>query len=140
MLVCIEALRGHRITLAAYGHESMADFSHPNIQCLRTVKFMGFAGLAVVASLVVGFFQWMWILATERPDVIFSTGAEVAIAPIVIGKLFRRRTIFLETAARMEQPSGTGKVVYPFCDCFFVQSEAMLKHYGPKARFVGSLL
>lgn len=141
ILACMDAFAGCEVALGYYGYPSYDDFSHPAIARMRPVKFIGFHGIGLVANLVVGFFQWLWILAAERPDVIFSTGAEVAIVPIVVGKcLLRSRTIYLETASRKESPSRTGKLVYPFCDAFFVQSPALLKHYGPRARYVGSLL
>jgi UDP-N-acetylglucosamine:LPS N-acetylglucosamine transferase len=141
MLVLAQALEGHRLTLVAYGYSNMADFAHPAIDHARYVKFCGWKGLAVVASLLVGFFQWVWIMLTERPDVIISTGAEVALAPIIVGKvLFRRRTVFVETASRKENPSRTGRLVYRFSDVFLVQSPALLAHYGPKARYAGRLL
>jgi len=141
ILACTEAFQGHKVSLGLYGYSNLADFSHPAVTRLWPVKFIGFHGIGLVANLVVGFFQWLWILAAERPDVIFSTGAEVAIVPIVVGKcLLRSRTVYLETASRKESPSRTGKLVYPFCDAFFVQSPALLKHYGPRARYVGSLL
>ncbi len=141
MLACVDALGGHRIVIGLYRWRNLAGFEHPGVDHLRFVMCGGSGSIGVIGSLLAGVFQWAWIILTERPDVILSTGAELAIAPIVLGKvLFRRRTVFLETAARMEHPSGTGKVAYPFCDAFFVQSEAMLKHYGPKARYVGRLL
>jgi len=151
LLACIDALtaplpngrgsgRGHRITLGIYEYSNLRGFRYPGIERVRSVKFMGFAGLAVYASLLVGLFQWAWIFLTEHPDVVLTTGAEVGIVPLVLARLTGRRAIFIETAARLEQPSGTGKVAYPFCTHFFVQSEAMLEFYGPKARYVGSLL
>jgi UDP-N-acetylglucosamine:LPS N-acetylglucosamine transferase len=141
ILACMDALEGCEVALSYYGYPTFDDFSHAGVARLRPVKFVGWHGVSLALNMVVGFFQWLWILATERPDVIFSTGAEVAIVPIIVGKcLLRSRTIFLETASRKENPSRTGKLVYPFCDAFFVQSPALLKHYGPRARYVGSLL
>jgi beta-1,4-N-acetylglucosaminyltransferase len=141
ILACAEVFKGHHVVLGLYGYPNLVDFSHPAVERLRPVAFIGWHGPLLAVNLIVGFFQWLWILATERPDVIFSTGAEVAIVPIIVGKcLMRCRTIFLETASRKENPSRTGKLVYPFCDAFFVQSPALLKHYGPRARYVGSLL
>ena len=145
ILACMDAFAGCDVALGFYGYPSYDDFSHPAVARLRPVQFIGWDwhgfSLLLAANLFVGFFQWLWILAIERPDVVFSTGAEAAIAPIIVGKcLLRSRTIFLETASRKENPSKTGKLVYPFCDAFFVQAPEMLKHYGPRARYVGRLL
>jgi len=142
MMVCLDAFAGHEVVFAHYDWPSFRDFSDRRVS--RHVGiFLGGDGddkMRLLVGMILSAFQWVWLLAWFRPHVVFSTGAEVAIVPIVLGKLFRRRTIFLETAARMQNPSGTGKVVYRFCDAFFVQSEAMLTVYGPKARFVGGLL
>ena len=140
LLACVDALRGHRVTLGIYEYSNLRGFEYPGIDHYRSVTFVGFSKVAAVVSLLVGAVQWTYIFLTERPDAVLTTGAEVGVVPIVLGWLFRRRTVYLETAARLEQPSGTGRLVYPFCDSFLVQSEAMLKHYGPKAQYVGSLL
>jgi len=141
MLACVDALRGHRVVIGLYGWPNLADFEHPGVDHLRFVLCGGAKGIGVFVSLLVGVVQWTWIILTERPDVILSTGAELAIAPIVIGKvLFRRRTVFVESAARKENASLTGRAVYPFCDAFFVQGESLLRFYGPKARYAGRLL
>jgi len=141
ILACAEAFAGCDVALSYYGHPCYDDFSNPGIARMRPVKFIGYHGIGMAANFLVGFFWWLWVLASERPDVIFSTGAELAIVPIIVGKcLMRRRTIFLETASRKENPSRTGKLVYPFCDVFFVQAPALLKHYGPKAKYAGRLL
>lgn len=141
ILACLDAFAGCEVALSFYAYPTYDDLSHPGIARLRPVKFIGFHGIGLAVTCVVGFFHWLWVLASERPDVIFSTGAELAIVPIVVGKsLLRCRTIFLETASRKETPSRTGRLVYPFCDVFFVQSPALLNHYGPKARYAGSLL
>lgn len=141
ILACLEAFAGCDVALGYYGYPNFDDFSHPAIARMRPVKFIGWNRALMALTQIVGFFQWLWILAIERPDVIFSTGSEVAIVPIIAGKcLLRCRTVFVETASRTENPSRTGKIVYPFCDVFFVQSPALLKHYGPKARYAGRLL
>jgi len=81
-----------------------------------------------------------WILLRERPDVVVSTGSEIAIPAFYIAKLFRARTVFIEVWTRVRRPTGTGRLVYPVSDRFFVQWPQLLEHYGPKAEFGGSLL
>jgi UDP-N-acetylglucosamine:LPS N-acetylglucosamine transferase len=79
------------------------------------------------------------ILRKEKPDIILSTGAEIAIPVFIIAKIFRIRTIFIESLCRIKQPSHTGQIVYPFADIFLVQWESLLAKYGKKARFRGSV-
>ncbi len=79
------------------------------------------------------------ILRKEKPDIILSTGAEIAIPVFIIAKIFRIRTIFIESLCRIMQPSHTGRIVYPLSDIFLVQWESLLTKYGHKARFRGAV-
>jgi len=45
------------------------------------------------------------IFWSERPDVIVSTGSEIAIPAFVVGKLFGTRTVFVESWCRVRTPS-----------------------------------
>lgn len=80
------------------------------------------------------------IFRRERPDVIFSTGAEIAIPVVLVGKLFRAKTIYVECGAQVVHPSVTGRVMYWLADAFFVQWPELLAAYGPRARYAGSLI
>jgi len=151
MLECLDAFAGHEILLAHYDWRTFDDLEDPRIT--RHVGiFLGGDNALTLSNkeadrmrLLIGTFlstfQWLWILITFRPHVVFSTGAEIGIIPLWLGRFFfRARCIFLETACRQDSPSGTGPLVYPVCHVVFVQSESILKHLGPKARCVGSLL
>jgi beta-1,4-N-acetylglucosaminyltransferase len=81
-----------------------------------------------------------WILLRERPRVMVSTGSEIAIPAFYLARLFRTRTVFVEVWTRVQRPTGTGRIVYPVSDRFFVQWPQLLDHYGPRAEFGGSLL
>ena len=48
-----------------------------------------------------------------------STGADVALPAIVIGKLLRATVIYVESGATLA-PSLTGRLAYPFADLFIV--------------------
>ena len=69
------------------------------------------------------------ILFNERPDIIFSTGAGVAIPFFYIGKLLRIKLIYLEVYDRIDSPTLTGKIVSPIVDKFLVQWEEQKKFY-----------
>ena len=77
------------------------------------------------------------ILHKEKPDLIVSNGAEIAILVFYIAKLFRIKTIFIESWCRVNEPSLTGKIVYPVSDLFLVQWEQLLRKYGKKAGYRG---
>lgn len=80
------------------------------------------------------------ILCKEKPKLIISTGAEIAIPAFYLAKLFRIKTIFIESWTRVIQPTGTGRIVYPVSDVFLVQWERLLTKYGKKARYEGAIL
>jgi len=78
------------------------------------------------------------IFRKENPDVIISTGALAAFPMCLIGKIFGKKVIFIESFARVHAPSLTGRFVYRFADLFFVQWEEMKAVY-PKAIYMGGL-
>jgi UDP-N-acetylglucosamine:LPS N-acetylglucosamine transferase len=78
------------------------------------------------------------ILRKERPDIIISSGAAVAVPFFYIGKLFGAKLVYIEVIDRIDKPTITGKMVYPIVDKFVVQWEEMKKVY-PKAVNLGSI-
>ncbi len=78
------------------------------------------------------------VLREENPDLIISTGAAVAVPFFYLGKLMKKKTIYVEVFDRVDKPTLTGKMVYPVADKFIVQWEEMKKVY-PKAINLGSI-
>ena len=78
------------------------------------------------------------VLRKEKPDLIISSGAAVAVPFFWLGKLFRAKTIYIEVLDRIDAGTMTGKLVYPVTDRFVVQWEEMKKVY-PKAQNLGSI-
>ena len=78
------------------------------------------------------------VLRKERPDVIVSSGAAVAVPFFYLGKLFGMKTIYIEVFDRIDKPTMTGKLVYPVTDRFIVQWEEMKQVYK-KAINLGSI-
>jgi len=79
------------------------------------------------------------ILRKEKPDIIVSTGAGVAVPFFWLGKLFGAKTIFIEVYDRIDSPTLTGKLVYPVTDRFLLQWESQKKFY-PKGIVIGEML
>jgi UDP-N-acetylglucosamine:LPS N-acetylglucosamine transferase len=86
------------------------------------------------------FVRAILILSRERPDVVLSTGSEIAIPFLWIGKLLGVRTVYVESWCRIRTRSGTGPLVYPAVDLFLVQWPDVLDFYGSKARYEGGLV
>ena len=78
------------------------------------------------------------IFMKEKPDIVLTTGAAVAIPMCVIGKVFHRKVIYIESYARMTTPNKTGKLIYKFADLFVIQWEELRKYY-PNAVYGGSI-
>ena len=74
----------------------------------------------------------------ERPDLIISSGAAVAVPFFYLGKLLGAKLIYIEVFDRIDKPTMTGKMVYPVTDQFVVEWEEMKKVY-PKAINLGSI-
>ena len=74
----------------------------------------------------------------EKPDVVITTGALVAFPICLIAKIFGKHIIYIESFARVNSRSLTGRLLYPISDLFLVQWEEMLKFY-PKAKYVGGI-
>lgn len=79
------------------------------------------------------------LLREYRPDVVFSTGAAVAVPFLLQAKGVGARSIFLETVDRIDKPSMSGRMVYPFVDEYLTQWD-QLGEKLPKAQLVGVVL
>lgn len=83
--------------------------------------------------------QALYFLSIERPKVIISTGAGIAVPTMILGRyLFGAKIIYVESAAAVIEPSKTGSFIYKHADLFLIQWEALKKFY-PNAEFVGIL-
>ena len=69
------------------------------------------------------------VLRKERPNLIISSGAAVAVPFFYLGKLFGAKLIYIEVFDRIDKPTLTGKIV---------QWEEQKKVY-PKAINLGSI-
>lgn len=91
-----------------------------------------------IKNLIKNTFLAIKILVKEKPDLIISSGAAVAVPFFYIGKLMGAKTVYIEVFDRIDKPTMTGKMVYPITDKFIVQWEEMKKVY-PKSINLGSI-
>jgi len=61
------------------------------------------------------------VLLKERPEVIVTTGAAVAVPFVYAGKILGITTIYVESLTRVKELSLSGKLVYSFADHLLVQ-------------------
>lgn len=78
------------------------------------------------------------VLRKEKPDLIISSGAAVAVPFFYLAKLRKIKTVYIEIIDRIDKPTLTGRLVYPVTDRMIVQWEEMKKVY-PKAICLGSI-
>jgi UDP-N-acetylglucosamine:LPS N-acetylglucosamine transferase len=90
-------------------------------------------------KLIFNFFEIFYIFLKERPDIIISTGASVALPAYFAGKLFfNTKFIFFETITRTKSPSISGKIMYKFSNEFYYQWKNLRKFY-PKGKYYNIL-
>lgn len=91
-----------------------------------------------IKALIINTFVAWRVLRKERPDLIISCGAAVAVPFFYLGKLFGAKLVYIEIFDRIDKPTVTGRLVYPIADAFIVQWEEQTKVY-PKAINLGSI-
>jgi UDP-N-acetylglucosamine:LPS N-acetylglucosamine transferase len=89
------------------------------------------------------FFFNLWeawrILRHEQPHVILSTGAGPSVPFAIIGRVLGIPSIFIETFARVAEPSLSGRIMYRLAHKFFYQWSSLEQFY-PKATYCGPLV
>lgn len=78
------------------------------------------------------------VISKEKPDLIITSGAAVAVPFFYLGRLFAAKLIYIEVFDRIDKPTLTGKLVYPIADKFIVQWEEQKLVYK-KAVNLGSI-
>jgi beta-1,4-N-acetylglucosaminyltransferase len=79
------------------------------------------------------------VLRRERPHVVVSDGAGVALPFFTVGKLLGMKTVYVEVYDRIDSRTLTGRLCYPFTDLFCVQWEEQRALY-PRSELIGTLL
>lgn len=83
-------------------------------------------------------FKSFSILRKEKADCVITTGALMGYVVALAGKLMRKKIIYIESFARVDSASLTGRLIYPIADLFIVQWEEGLKFF-PKAVYGGGI-
>jgi UDP-N-acetylglucosamine:LPS N-acetylglucosamine transferase len=79
------------------------------------------------------------VLRRERPDVVVSDGAGVAVPFFLVAKILGIRTVYVEVYDRIDSRTLTGRLCAPLADGFCVQWEEQRARY-PRAELIGTLL
>ena len=132
-LQILEALAAHEIFFATYHSPREAQVAE-----IARAYFTDNIGTSIWRMLRATLWA-LRILRHERPDLIISLGAEIAVPFLYVGKLLRIKALFIESWCRVENLSLTGKLVYPIVDAFWVQWPQLTSICGPKAEFHGAV-
>lgn len=92
----------------------------------------------VVLRMLVNFVIALYIIIKERPTHVISTGGIIGVPFVYLSKILRTKIIFIETFARINDTTRTGRFMYKHADLFIVQWESLLEHY-PSAVYGGSI-
>jgi len=74
----------------------------------------------------------------ERPDLVVSDGAGVAVPFFLVARVLRIKTVFIEHWTRPDSPTLTGRLCRPLSSLFVVQWDEQRRHY-PGATLIGEL-
>jgi anti-anti-sigma factor len=92
-------------------------------------------------NLIRNFFLSFQVLLKEKPEIVISTGAGVAVPFLIVAKyLCHSRTVFIEAKTRVKNLSLSARLL-KLChavDELLVQSKQLADRY-PKAKYVGNL-
>lgn len=70
------------------------------------------------------------ILKKEKPKILISSGAGIAIPFFIVGKIFfKTKLVFIEPYDFVAYPSLTGKILYNLVDIFIIQHKIQKKWY-----------
>ncbi len=93
-----------------------------------------------IINFIRNLFLAIFILTRERPNLLISCGAGIAVPFFIVGKLlYRAKLIYLEPYDFVSYPSLTGRILYNIADLFLIQQKCQNKWF-PKAKYWGSLL
>ncbi len=90
-----------------------------------------------IGVVIINFFKTIFILKKERPDIIISTGAHSCVWFFYLAKIFKIKTIYIESFAVFNGKSLTYKLIKPICTKCIVQHENNLIQYKKGIYFGG---
>ena len=95
-------------------------------------------GWAFIFKFTYNILASLYFLIVEHPSTIITTGAGAAYPTCRLGKFMGCKVIYIESFAKLNSSSVTGKMIYPFADYFFVQWSEMQQVY-PNAIYKGQV-
>lgn len=88
----------------------------------------------MLANAAISLRYWL----AERPDVVVCTGVLATVPFCLMAHMMGAKLVYIESFAKTDSPTMTGKLLSKCADRFYVQWESMLDVY-PGARFIGGV-
>lgn len=132
MLYLMEAFENHEIFFITY--------KNPTTLKLNYKKYLTENIGTSPWKMVKTFFRIFKILRKEKPDLVVSTGSEIAIPVSILAKMMMIKIIYIESWCRVKTKSGTGRILYYLSNIFLVQWPDLVKKYGKKATYKGAVI
>lgn len=95
----------------------------------QIIKYLFISIINVIRSL--------YIILKVKPDVIISTGAHTCVPFFMFAKIFKIKSIYIESYAKVNSTSLTYKIIKRFCTKIIVQHKTMLEHSKNSEYFGG---
>lgn len=80
-------------------------------------------------KMLVNSFKTLGFWLKQRPDVVITTGALIAVPACLLAKVLGKKVIYIESFARVTDGNRTGKLIYKFADMFIYQWEQLASVY-----------
>ncbi len=98
--------------------------------------YLGINAFRYLATL----FKIIKIFRKEKIQVVITNGAQISIPAIMACKILRVKSIFIDTIVRVKTPNWSARACYLLTDRFIVQHKSMMKRYGKKSEYWGSII
>lgn len=144
MLRLMDAFEGQKAFLITYDEKTTRGVRTANpirnyLIKIRNTKIFQLNFFQFLLHMIYITLEELKIFLKERPDIIVSTGSEIAIPICYLGKFLGKKIIFIESLSRVNDLSRTGKLIYPIATLFLVQWNHLTTKYK-KARYEGRVL
>ena len=90
-----------------------------------------------IIGLIKSFFQIWKLISKIKPKLIISTGAAPGLMCIIVGRIFRIKTVWIDSIANVDQLSMSGKIATKFASEVYTQWPDLAKG---KIKYNGNVL
>jgi len=124
------------------GDRHWVTFDKPDVEVLLAGEPVTFAYSPTnrhLGNLVRNVLLAFRVMFRLRPNAVVSTGAGVGVPFLYVARALGKKAIYVESLARAEQLSLSGRLVYPVATDFFVQWPELARRYR-RGRYEGAIV